>query len=135
MQPTYALVDSGSEHTLVGRWLSKATGALPGEDDPEIEIGIGGKSRPIRFTHCQVRLPPPPGSSDLPYEWDTEIGVFLEEWEPPWPVLLGQIGFFDQFTVSMNRVARGLAVESLDVWDGRYPFVPEEAEERWTFPY
>jgi hypothetical protein len=29
-----------------------------------------------------------------PYVWKAEVGM-LDQWEPAWPVLLGQVGFLD----------------------------------------
>jgi hypothetical protein len=35
-------------------------------------------------------------------------------------VLLGQVGFFDQFTVTFSRRALQLAVENVEAFDQRY---------------
>ncbi|MPZ86529.1 MAG: hypothetical protein GEU81_00385 [Nitriliruptorales bacterium] len=67
--------------------------------------------------------------------WAAEVG-FFDQWEPAWPMLLGQVGFLDAFTVTMNRWARAVAVERLETWDERYPIVVEEADDSpWYFPY
>lgn len=134
-QHTLGLIDSGSEHTLVAPWLARATGARPGPNDPELEIGIGGRTRLVRFTSVSLALIAPPGVQADPCVWEAQVGVF-DSWEPAWPVLLGQVGFLDAFTVTMNRWARALAVESLERWDERYPVIVEEAPDSpWFFPY
>lgn len=38
-------------------------------------------------------IPPPEMEAD-PYVWKAEVGM-LDQWEPAWPVLLGQVGFLD----------------------------------------
>lgn len=48
-------------------------------------------------------------------------------------MLLGQVGFFDQFTVTMNRHAQGLAVERLEQWDSRSADHIREAEDDRRF--
>jgi hypothetical protein len=65
-----------------------------------------------------LRLAPEPG---LPgWEWQAEVGFFSEWTSAPWQVLLGQVGFFDQFTVTFGRSALQLAIENADAFDGRY---------------
>ncbi|HVE91396.1 MAG TPA: hypothetical protein VNE62_03700 [Actinomycetota bacterium] len=55
--------------------------------------------------------------------WDAPVG-FFDQWEPPWAIVLGQRGFFDQFTVTMNRAAMTLAIEDKEIFDQRYePFI------------
>lgn len=114
-----ALVDSGSEHTLATPMLARAVGIDP---DPatETQIGIGGKRRDVRFADVQMQLFSSSDGDDEPLvTWDTEIG-FFNRWEPPWAVLLGQIGFFDRFTVTMSRSATTLAVEGPEIFDQRF---------------
>jgi hypothetical protein len=38
----------------------------------------------------------------------------------PWQVILGQVGFFDQFTVTFSRRAFQLAIEDGEQFDKRY---------------
>lgn len=131
-----ALVDSGSEHTLAGLWLSRATGVVPDEHAPELEIGIGGLPRLIRLVDIALQLYPPPGVTAEPIEWRTQIGFIMTAWEPPWPVLLGQVGFYDRFTVSMSRFVQAFAIEGEAAFDRRYGVAYAEAEdELWRMPY
>jgi hypothetical protein len=103
-----ALVDSGSEHTLAAPSMARLLGVKP-EADRAITLAIGGKPRRVRFTQVTLRLSPRSPSSGDPWQWRADVG-FLTDWEPPWLVVLGQVGFFDEFTVSMNRRTRTLAV-------------------------
>ena len=53
-------------------------------------------------------------------EWQAEVG-FLSGWTvAPWQVILGQVGFFDQFTVTFSRHALQLAIEPAEAFDERY---------------
>jgi hypothetical protein len=60
------------------------------------------------------------------FSWQTEVG-FFDTWEPPRPVLLGQVGFFDHFTVSMSHSAQALAVEPWNEFDQRFGALMREA--------
>jgi hypothetical protein len=114
----YGLVDSGSDHTLAAPWIAQAIGA----DVETAKVGslqVGGQNRQVRFTEVRVILAPPGGSADDAIEWEAEVGFFTR-WEPLWGALLGQIGFFDQFMVTMGRMATVLALEAPDEMDRRF---------------
>jgi hypothetical protein len=65
-----------------------------------------------------LRLAPEPG---LPgWAWRAEVGFFNEWTSAPWQVLLGQVGFFDQFTVTFSRTALQLAIEGAERFDDRF---------------
>jgi hypothetical protein len=125
-----ALVDSGSEHTLAAPWLARAIGAQL-DAYRTAAIGIGGSSRAITFADVTLLLSRPPGSTtDGEFvEWQAEVGFFTA-WEPAWAVLLGQVGFFDQFTVTLQRQAQALAVEPAEVFDDRFGVLIRESDER-----
>jgi hypothetical protein len=53
-------------------------------------------------------------------EWQAEVGFFSEWTSAPWQVILGQVGFFDQFTVTFGRQALQLAIEEVEAFDQRY---------------
>jgi hypothetical protein len=48
-----------------------------------------------------------------------EVGFFSAWTSAPWQVVLGQVGFFDQFTVTFSRQALRLAVEPVEAFDAR----------------
>lgn len=108
-------------------------GAILARQDPELEIGIGGRNRLVRFTDVTLELSPPqPLSAQPSWTWSAQVGI-IDYWDPPWPMLLGQVGFFDQFTVTMNRQAQGLAVERLEEWDDRFGDQIRMAHDDWRF--
>jgi hypothetical protein len=114
-----ALVDSGSEHTLAAPLLARAIGVEP-DDTREFTIGIGGGARLVQPASVTIELYPELDSEGSPLtSWEAEVG-FFKTWEPPWAILLGQVGFFDTFTVTMSRLAQALAVEQKETFDQRF---------------
>jgi hypothetical protein len=70
-----------------------------------------------------LALLPPEGRDDEPFHWRTQVG-FFHRWEPQWAGILGQVGFFDQFTVTMSRLAMILVVEDVEEIDRRFGITP-----------
>jgi hypothetical protein len=123
------LVDSGSDHVVAAPWVAQDIGVTP-DPEREITLGIGGAPRRVRFADVTIRLfPPGTGIAEGGYrpetahEWHTQIGFFTEWLSPPWNVVFGQVGFFDQFTVSFCRESQALAITHLSDFDARFPQV------------
>jgi hypothetical protein len=121
-----ALVDSGCDHVLAPHWVANEIGVEP---DPArtIPIRIGGATRDVAFADVTLRLCPPEelGSSVSPFEWQTTVGFYSNWADPPWVVVLGQVGFYDQFTVLMSRHSQRLAIYPTDHFDECHPWGPE----------
>ncbi|RZS91150.1 aspartyl protease [Motilibacter rhizosphaerae] len=117
--PVSALVDSGCSHTLAAPWLASAIGVDADASDRTIQLGLGGDTVTVRFLDVRLRLLAPGGSDSDYVEWEDEVG-FLRSWRPTWPVLLGQVGFMQRFTVTMSRHAQALAVEERAEFDQRF---------------
>jgi hypothetical protein len=50
--------------------------------------------------------------------WRTDVG-FLEPWDAEFYLILGQIGFYDQFTITMNRRLLTVKVSDVEtIYDG-----------------
>ncbi|MCA1709912.1 MAG: hypothetical protein LC808_44175 [Actinobacteria bacterium] len=114
-----ALVDSGSEHIVAAPWLASDAKADLAHPKYETELGMGGGWPAFKFVDLAVRLQHPDGEDDHYVEWEAEVG-FTDKWRAPWPVLLGQHGFFDQFTVSMHRSAALTIIEEWRAFDERF---------------
>jgi hypothetical protein len=114
-----ALVDSGCEHVLAAPWLANAVGVDADRSHRRLDLGIGGHTVEVRFSDLTLRLHPPDGDDDEFVEWQAEVG-FVDHWRPTWPILVGQVGFLDKFTVSMSRLAQQVAVEAHDEFDTRF---------------
>ncbi|HEX3424738.1 MAG TPA: hypothetical protein VHT30_01310 [Acidimicrobiales bacterium] len=125
-----ALVDSGADHILAAPWIAQDIGVTP-DPNRSIRARIGGATRPVRFADVTMHLAPPDVEVDAggfdrerAHSWEAQI-AFFETWEnPPWSVVLGQIGFFNQFTVTMNRLSQALAITGADDFDQRYASPP-----------
>jgi hypothetical protein len=127
-----ALVDSGSDHVVAAPWVAQDIGVTP---DPtrEIPLKIGGAQRRVRFADVTLQLIPP-GTSlfeggylpDESLEWHAQVGFFTQWGSPPWSLVLGQLEFFDQFTVTLNRESQALAITDVTDFDERYPTPPAD---------
>ena len=114
--PTAALVDSGSEHTLAAAWLLNDLAVDRGQAD-RLTLGIGGRIVKALFIPVNLRLHREHGGGDF-VEWHTEVG-FIDPWDAEFFVILGQIGFFDEFTISMSRSSLTVHVEPGQALDNR----------------
>jgi hypothetical protein len=113
----FALVDSGAERVLAAPGIARQIGVTPDRDHPT-PLKIGGETRLVHPADVTLRLAPEPGLPGV--EWQAEVGFFSEWTSAPWQVLLGQVGFFDQFTVTFSRGALQLAIERAEAFDERY---------------
>lgn len=132
----YALVDSGCSHILAAPWLAPAAGVEPKDSVRETSLGIGGTTGKARFLDLRVRLLAPGGTDEQYLEWDAEVG-FVDHWRPTFAMILGQDGFFNEFTVTMSNFAFLTAVERRDAFDDRFgvPTAPQPpyVSERRTY--
>jgi len=115
----YALVDSGSHHVLADAAMASFAGIDYSGSDRELNLGMGGSTIKVRFADVRMRLLAPGGTDDDFIEWETEVG-FVNNWRPTFPMILGQRGFLDQFTVTMSNFARQTAVEAPSSFDERF---------------
>jgi hypothetical protein len=113
----HALVDSGAERVLAAPGVARQIGVTPYRDDPT-PLKIGGETRLVHPADVTLRLAPELG---LPgWGWRAEVGFFNGWTSAPWQVLLGQVGFFDQFTVTFSRTVLQLAIEGAERFDDRF---------------
>ena len=111
------LVDSGSEHTLAARWLADDLGIDLAASSDRLMLGIGGRSVEAVFAEVELRLYRDHSSDDF-VRWRGDVG-FLTPWDAEFFVILGQSGFYDQFTVTMNRRVLTVLVQDVEA-----PFLP-----------
>jgi hypothetical protein len=112
-----ALVDSGAERVLAAPGVARQIGVTPDEDHP-VPLKIGGETRLIHPADVTLKLAPSPGQAGV--EWQAEGGFFNAWTSAPWQVVLGQVGFFDQFTITFSRQALRLAIEQVESFDERF---------------
>lgn len=114
-----ALVDTGSEHVLADSALAVAAGIDLSEPFDVEEIGLGGGVVVASFVSVTAVLHHPDGHVTEPATWELDVG-FIDDWRPLYPCILGNIGFLDQFTVTVSRFAQATAVEPLEAFDDRF---------------
>ena len=121
-----ALVDTGSEHVLADSTLANATGIDLSDPIDVEEIGVGGGIVEARFVSVTGYLHPPAGIETQPHVWRLEVG-FIDGWRPLYPCILGNVGFLDQFTVTISRLAQATAIEPATTFDERFdpPAAPD----------
>ena len=112
----FALVDSGCERCVAAPGVARQIGVEP-DTSRTVVLKIGGEQRMASPADVTFRLSPERGTE--PTEWRAEVD-FLTEWRAPWQVVLGQVGFFDQFTVTFSRSALQLAIEPAEEFDRRW---------------
>ncbi len=116
-----ALVDSGSERVFAAPPLWRELN-LDLSKAPETKIGLGGGNRRVRFKTVMIQLYHDVlTTDDRPVaEWEADVAFIMDNWEPPWAVLLGRDGFFNQFTVTMQGAVPAMVIEPWETFDGRF---------------
>jgi hypothetical protein len=114
-----ALVDTGSEHVLADSTLALAAGVDMSKPVDVEEIGLGGGIVEARFATVTAWLHPPAGGNAEPVAWELDVG-FIDNWRPLYPCILGNVGFLDQFTVTVSRFAQATAIEPVAAFDARF---------------
>ena len=117
MEPSWALVDSGSENVFAADWLADLAGVDLSTSLDRTLVGIGGQVVEVAYAEVELRLHAPDGD-DL-VSWRADVG-FVPQWRAPFPVVVGQSGFLDQFTVTFHRGAAMLAIEPWEAFDARF---------------
>jgi hypothetical protein len=115
----YALVDSGCSHVLAAPWLAHSAGVDPKASGRTLRLGLGGSVEDVQFADVRLRLMAPANDDNVFVEWEAEVG-FIKQWKPTWPMLVGQVGFMDQFTVTPSLYAKQVAVEHHSEFDRRF---------------
>ena len=110
------LVASGADLTLVSNLLAEQLGIdledYEGEGD---HLAAGGVVR-ARYKTIDLRLHAPDAEQDEYRQWRqwrSRIG-FVEDWPSNGFVVLGNVGFFDQFSVAIGGPSKAVVVEDPD---------------------
>jgi hypothetical protein len=114
----WALIDTGAENVLAASWVADAAGVDLDDPIDVVRIGIGGQVTDVAFVEVEIGLHHPTEPAER-VSWRTEVG-FVPGWQAEFPVVLGQVGFVNRFTVTFSRSAAMLAVEAPEVFDGRF---------------
>lgn len=118
MEPWWALIDTGAENVFAADWLADFAGVdVAGSQDRAL-IGIGGQVVEVAFAEVELRLHAPREPEEM-ITWKADV-AFVPRWRAPFPVVVGQVGFLDRFTVTFHRGAATLAIEEWDAFDRRF---------------
>ena len=121
-----ALIDSGGDYTLAAPHLALEA-SIDLRKGASTVVRVGGAPREISVVDATIRLCDPTFAAvdggcerSNSVEWQAEVGFFKRWDDPPFSLILGQVGFFDHFTVVVNRFAQALALEPLERFDEWY---------------
>ncbi|MGH2651975.1 MAG: hypothetical protein ACRDHK_12290, partial [Actinomycetota bacterium] len=102
MEPSFGLIDTGAENVFAATWLAELAGIhLTGSND-RLTIGIGGQVAEVTFVEVELRLHAARRTDEF-VAWRGDVG-FVPDWRAPFPLVLGQTGFLDRFTVRSTGV-------------------------------
>lgn len=117
------LVDTGADGILASDLLADQLGIDPDDHDGETTHAVGGRTAIARYRTVELRLHPPDPTSDALLAWQAPVG-FITDWDNYGLVLLGSVGFLDQWTVTASRFAQAVAIEERDTFDHRFSTGP-----------
>ncbi len=112
------LIDTGADSVLASDYLAEQVGVDLDDHEGETTLGVGGHVVAVRYKTISLRLYPK-GEDDPYIEWQAPVG-FIPNWHSYGFVLLGNVGFLDQFTVTASRFAQAVAIEDRDAFDEHF---------------
>lgn len=113
------LVDTGADAVLASDLLADQLELDLDDHDGETSHAIGGRTVTARYKTVELRLhPADPTTSDY-RRWHAQVG-FIAGWHSYSFVLLGSVGFLDQWTVTASRFAQAVAIDAREAFDERF---------------
>lgn len=120
------LVDTGADAVLASNLLADQLQLDLKDHDGETAHAVGGRVVTARYRTVGLRLHPSDAEEGVYREWQAQVG-FIEGWHSDGLILLGSVGFLDQFTVTASRFSQALAVEERGAFDDRFGIVEASA--------
>jgi hypothetical protein len=112
------LIDTGADSVLASDVLAYQLGVDLDDHEGETTLGVGGHVVAVRYKAVGLRLYRT--VKDPAYrECRAQVG-FVRNWHSYGFILLGSVGFLDQFTITASRFAQAVAVEHRDAFDDRF---------------
>ncbi len=109
------LVASGADLTLVSDVLAEALAIdLEDHEGEGDHLAAGGVVR-ARYKTLDLRLHSPDAEQDGYREWRSKIGFVQNCWYTNGLLVLGQVGFFDQFAVAIGGPSQAVAIADPDI--------------------
>lgn len=100
---TSGLIDTGADHTLINKEWAKALGIDWKSGTKTSSIGIAGNPTTIYLHEIEIEIPRLANSKQI-----IPVG-FIDS--PNVGILLGQVGFFDNFKITFERYKNFFEVE------------------------
>jgi hypothetical protein len=113
------LIDTGADAILASDLLTVELGIDLTDNEGEATHAVGGKVLETRYKTIDLRLHSNDAEEEVYIQWQAQVG-FVKGWHSDGLVLLGSVGFLDQFTVTASRFAQAVAVEERDAFDDRF---------------
>lgn len=115
----FGLVDTGADAILASDIVADRLGLDLTDHEGETTHAVGGQRVVARSEAVAVRLHQQEDNFEDIRAWEAPVG-FIEGWHNPSLVLLGSIGFLDQWTATASRHAQTVAIEHRDAFDARF---------------
>jgi hypothetical protein len=113
-----ALIDTGGPVTAVAHEVISAGGGDPVDTGKTLPMRLGGRSFRAPLFELTLDARPPADIGVAPIEWRGLVAVLTPFPHPDTSVLLGQIGFLENFTVTFGPDR--FAVERAYAFDDRF---------------
>jgi hypothetical protein len=115
------LIDTGADAILASDLLADELGLDLSDNEGEELHAVGGRTVMARYKTVTLRLHHPDESGNK-CAWEAQVG-FVDGWHSFGLVLLGNVGFLDQFTATVSRFSQAVAVENRDRFDDHFGIV------------
>ena len=113
------LIDTGADAVLASDLLADQLALDLEDNDGETAHVVGGLTVTARYKTVELRLHPADPTPSRYLQWRAQVG-FIGGWHSYSFVLLGSVGFLDQWTVTASRCAQAVAIEARDAFDERF---------------
>ena len=113
------LVDTGADAILASDLLADQLEIDLDVHDGETVHAVGGRTVTARYRTVELRLHADDQAADHFLSWHAHVG-FIAGWHSYGLVLLGSVGFLDQWTITASRFAQAIAIEPRDTFDTRF---------------
>ena len=107
------LIDTGADAILASDLLADQLELDLEDHEGETAHAVGGRTVTARYKTVELRLHPADPTASHYLEWRAQVG-FIGGWHSYSSVLLGSVGFLDQWTVTASRFAQAVAIEPRD---------------------
>lgn len=113
------LIDTGADAILTSDLLTDHLEPDLEDNYRETVHAAGRRTVTALYKTVELRLHPADPTASYFLQWQAQVG-FIGGWHGCSFVLLGGVGFLDQWTVTASRFAQAVAIEPRDAFDERF---------------